>query len=70
METKIIKKVKGSTMEKLFDSTIINIRYYKALDLENESDYDPEKKYKYEINIRHNEGKNAKKLFNEAVEKI
>lgn len=67
METKIIKTVKGATMEAMFESCkILSVRYYKALNLESEENYNPEKRYKYEINIRHAENTSANILFEEA----
>jgi hypothetical protein len=71
METTIIKKVKGSTMKKLFEtSDIVDIRYYTALNQLKRYIYDPEEEYMYVIKIRHSEEENARKLFDEAIEKI
>jgi hypothetical protein len=71
METTIIKTVKGATMEQLFnDDANCNIRYYKALNLKNEKDYNPEEKYRFEILIRHTEETEAEKLFQNAIIKI
>lgn len=67
MQTTILKTVKGETMEKLFDnSNLINIRYFKAINLLNEEDYNPENRYKYEITIRHEENVDVDVLFEEA----
>lgn len=65
METTIKKTVKGATMEALFDNCeLFSVRYFEMLD--KLVDYDPEKRYKYEIKIRHAEGTDANVLFEEA----
>ena len=47
METTIIKTVKGSTMEKIFDkSKIINVKNYEALNV-SDTMYKPSKKYQF-----------------------
>ena len=67
MQTTITKTVKGETMEAIFDNCeTLSVRYFRALDLEDEKDYDPESRYKYEINIRHAENTDANVLFEEA----
>jgi len=67
MTTTITKTVKGSTMEFIFDNCeTFSVRHFKALDLVNEKDYNPENRYKYEITIRHAENKGANLLFEEA----
>ena len=65
METTFIKTVKGSVMEELFDScSLFIVKYYTAVnEMEN---FNPNKKYKYEITIRHGEGTDAKELFSKA----
>ncbi len=66
METTILKTVKGSTMEAIFDkSETINVKHYEAIGV-NDSNYDPEEKYKYEIRVRHPENTDANVLFEEA----
>lgn len=54
-------------MEALFNNSgAVNIKHFKALDLENEDDYTPDSNYQYEITIRHPEGTDANVLFEEA----
>ena len=66
METTIYKTVKGKTIESIFEECkSFSIRFFKALNLKNESDYQEEKKYKYEIKIRHAENTDANVLFEE-----
>ena len=68
METTIKKRVKGQTMETLFDRTdLINIRFFRNLNLKNESDWNEDKTYLYEIKIRHNEDENPLKILNNAI---
>lgn len=45
-----------------------SIRYYNPLNLR-EGKYSPSNKYRYEIVIRHTEGTDANKLFEEAIKK-
>ena len=67
METLITKTVKGATMEAIFDNCeTFSVKHFKALDLESEESYNPEHRYKYEINVRHADNKNANVLFEEA----
>ncbi len=71
METTIRKKVKGSTMVNLFDSSeLVNIRYYKAKNNLKEEDYNENESYLYEIKIRHNEDENPEKLLANAINDI
>ncbi len=71
METTIIKRVKGSTMEKLFDNPeIINIRYFKAKIDFDKIKYNENSSYFYELKIRHNENEDAEILFENAVKKV
>jgi len=71
METTIYPTVKGSTMEQVFDKAKnISIRQFTALNLKSESDYRPNKRYRYEVIARHPDGTYAMLLFNEAVRKI
>lgn len=71
METTLFKKVKGSTMEKLFEhSEKMSIRYFSATDLKEESEYDPDKYYTYEVKIRHAEESDANELFISEVQRI
>jgi len=68
METYIKKKLEGRVMEALFnDSSIVNIKYFRALNLDDESQYDQNKKYLYEIKIRHSEDSDPKILLNAAI---
>lgn len=70
METRITKKVNAALMEKIFDkSELLNIRYYNAVGI-SENDYQQDQSYNFEINIRHPEGTDAKKLFAEEVKKF
>ena len=67
METTIKKTVRGATMEAIFDKCeTFSIRQFKAINLESESDYNPQSNYKYEILIRHAEDTDANVLFEEA----
>ena len=67
MQTTIKKTVKKATMEAIFDNcSILSVRCFKALNLENEEDYNPENRYKYLITIRHPENTDANVLFEEA----
>lgn len=67
METRIKKTVRGATMEAIFDKCeTFSIKQYKALNLESESDYNPQSNYKYEILMRHAEDTDANVLFEEA----
>lgn len=72
METTITKKVKGSTMETIFDSTeLINIRYFKIKDkLFKKKDFDENATYVYEINIRHNDNENPEELLLNTIKTI
>ena len=70
METTITKAVKGATMNRLFaKSNEVNIRYFKALNLKNDNDYNPKRIYNFEITIRHPEGTDAKQIFKNAAVK-
>lgn len=67
METTIRKTVKGATMEAIFNTPeLLNVRYFKCLNLDSEDNFDPEYRYKYEIKIRHAENEDANVLFEEA----
>lgn len=67
METTIKRKVKDSTMLKIFnDSKVISVRFFKALDNDDESN----PKTNYKITIRHAEESNASKLFTQEVRKF
>ena len=71
METTIRKTVKGKTMETIFEnSNTLNIKYFKALNLERGADYNPDTNYKYEITIRHADGKDVNVLFEEERFKV
>ena len=68
METIVNKKLKGSVMENVFDSTkTVNIRHYKAKSADN---YNPEETYTFEINVRHNEDEDPKELLNKAIKEL
>ena len=68
METTIIKTVKGSTMEKIFNkSKVINVKNYEALNV-SDTMYKPSKKYQFEIRIRHAEDTDAEALFQTEIE--
>lgn len=67
METTITKRVKGTIIENIFESSkTCNVRYYNAKNV-SENDYEPEKVYTFEIKIRHSEDQNAKQLLNHAI---
>lgn len=67
METTIKKTVRGETMEAIFDAPeLVNVKHYKAINLEREKDYDPKSNYRYEIKIRHSDSTDANVLFEEA----
>jgi len=68
MESTIIRKVKGSDMEYIFDnmSGFVNIKYYKR-HTPHHLMYDPSKTYWYNITIRHPEGTDAQQLFTDAL---
>ena len=60
MEKTITKRVKGSIIENIFESSSdVNIRYFNAKNIKGE--YDPENVYTFEIKIRHNEDEDPKK---------
>lgn len=66
METTITKRVKGSIIENIFESSSdVNIRYFSAKNVTEE--YDPENVYTFEIKIRHNDHENPKKLLAKAI---
>lgn len=71
METTIFRTIKGSQMEQLFEAEHpdISIKYYSAINVL-ESEYSNNKKYKFEILIRHGEGTNADELFDKAFCKL
>jgi AAA15 family ATPase/GTPase len=69
-ETTITKRVKGTIIENIFDSSSdVNIRYYNAKNVP-ENEYDPEKVYTFEIKIRHDEDQDAKELLNQAIKNL
>jgi len=71
METTITKRLKGTIMENIFDSSdIVNVRYYKNLNLFFNALYDPEKNYTFEIKIRHNEDQEPKQLLEQAIKNL
>lgn len=71
MKTTIVKRIEGRVMELLFDDTsLINVRYFKATDLEDEVDYDPQEYYTYEIKIRHPEDENAENILSQAINEV
>ena len=72
METTIYRTIKGSEMEKMFDTTFdeLSIRYYNATDLIDSDVYDNRLNYKFEIKIRHGEGTKASKIFDVEYDKL
>ena len=72
METTIYRTIKGSEMEKMFDTTFdeFSIRYYNATDLIDSDVYDNRLNYKFEIKIRHDEGTKASKIFDVEYDKL
>lgn len=58
-------------MEKIFDkSEVLSIRYYNAVGVTDTDQFDMDQSYNFEINIRHPEGTDAKKLFAAEVRKF
>lgn len=72
METTITKKIKGSTMETIFDSTeLINIRHFKIKNkIFKEEDFNENSTYLYEIKIRHNDNENPEELLLNTIKTI
>ncbi len=69
MEKTITKRVKGSIIENIFESSSdVNIRYFNAKNIKGE--YDPENVYTFEIKIRHNEDEDPKKLLAKAISNL
>lgn len=71
MESTIIRKLKGSDMEYIFDnmSHIVNIKHYEG-NTPHHFQYAPTKQYKYKITIRHAEGADAEQLFTDALNSL
>ena len=71
MESTIIRKLKGSDMEYIFDnmSHIVNIKHYEGNNPHHYL-YAPTKQYKYKITIRHAEGADAEQLFTDALNSL
>ena len=72
MNTTIYRTIKGSEIEKMFDSSFdeFSIRYYNATDLYDSDIYDNNNKYKFEIKIRHDEGTIANMIFDKEYMEI
>ena len=72
MDTTIYRTIKGSEIEKMFDSSFdeFSIRYYNATDLYDSDIYDNNNKYKFEIKIRHDEGTIANMIFDKEYSKM
>ena len=69
METTVTKRVKGSIIENIFESSSdVNIRYFNAKNVIGE--YDPENVYAFEIKIRHNEDEKPKQLLPKAISEL
>lgn len=71
METIIQKRVKGSSMEWLFDNStdLLMVKFFTNLSLKDDEEFDGSKYYRYKITLRHPEGTDANELFNEAISK-
>ena len=68
METFVNKKLKGSVMENIFEtSNTVNIRFYNAKNADN---YDPNETYTFEIKVRHNEDEDPKELLKKAIKEL
>lgn len=61
MESNITMPIRGKYMEKLFDD--LNIRHFQVRYI-NESDYNPENIYTFDIVVRHSKDENAEDLIN------
>ena len=72
METTFTKKVKGSTMEQLFNDQLeaIMVKFYQNLTLTDDETFEESKVYNYRIMVRHSEGMDGRQLFNEEVKRI
>ncbi len=71
MESTIIRKVKGSDMEYIFDnmSDIVNVKHYEGMNIHDDK-YSPSKNYKFKILIRHSEDADAEQLFTNALNSL
>jgi hypothetical protein len=60
--------VLGAAMEHLFDNaTDFSVRFYENLTIKEDEEFNEDKKYKYNIIIRHPEETNGKELFVKAI---
>lgn len=70
METTIKKRIKGSVIEQIFESSnTVNVRYYNAKIGEHQ-EYDSEKVYTFDVKIRHNEDEDPKQLLEQEIKNI
>lgn len=70
METLIRKRTSIAKMEKTFDADEGYIRFYDIPRLRRKSSLEPINEIEtFEINIRHNEDQDPKKIFNEIYKK-
>jgi hypothetical protein len=71
METTFKKVVEGEIMESLFDASHedFSVKYFVNQTMEKDEtlEFNPKTKYKYEIRLRHSEGTDAIKLFDQAI---
>jgi len=67
----IVKKVKGSTMDEIFEnSSMLSVRWYEIIGYDDKKDWNPKTSYKFRIIVRHPEESDAKTLFNEEIERV
>lgn len=71
METKIIRRTTARIVSAIFhNSTSVNIRHYQVLSVKDIKDYEIDKKYDFEICIRHNEEEDPTQLFFQGLKDI
>ena len=72
MATTLKMKIKAQTMESLFDNLLeyISIKYYRTVANVSDKNYDLQKKYLYEIEIRHPNNIDAKEQLIKEIAKI
>lgn len=72
METTIKRIVKASILNDIFEnhSNEVNIRYYNVLNLNEGESFNSDKKYKFQIKIRHSETERATEIFDKLHSKL
>lgn len=72
METTFTKKVKGLTMEQLFNGQLetIMVKYYENLTMTDDETFIESKVYNYRIMVRHPENSNGRDLFNAEIKRM